>query len=95
MATGSLAWYDVLQAARKVASDGILTSVDLASKTGMGTTLSSAWLSKFVRWGYCTLEGSKAGNKRWLRIFRITKWGMDYKPGKKFGRIKRTDGTLK
>jgi hypothetical protein len=95
MATGNPAWYDVLLAARKVATDGLLTSVDLGPKTGMDPKTASAWLSKFVRWGYCTLAGSKAGNQRWLRVYRITDWGMSYKPGKKFGKVKKADGTLK
>jgi len=95
MSKDGLTWYDVLQAARKAATDRLLTSVDLGPKVGLEPKVASAWLSKFVHWGYCTLEGSRAGNSRWLRVYRITDWGMSYRPGKKFGKVKKADGTLK
>lgn len=73
-----MTWYEVLLAARKSASkDGLLTSESLALGTGLPVKTASAWLSKFVRWGYCLREGSETGKARWVRTFKLTKYGLE------------------
>jgi hypothetical protein len=81
-------WYDVLKAARRASKNGtdLLTAAAL-SEDGFfkpygdrGIHVASAWLSKFVRWGYAVREGSQPSGKAWARTYRLTKWGLKFRP---------------
>lgn len=96
-------WYGVLKAIRDVVSakggdplEAAFTAEELAEEAGMAQSksgaspswIASAWLGKFVRWGY-VVRGGKAPNVagRAVQTYRITAWGMKkYAPKGKQGR---------
>jgi len=78
-------WYDVLRHARRFADGGgpesaTVTAPDLAREAKMPLREASAWLAKFVKWGYAERVGSAPYGKRWVRLFLLTKSGMTRKP---------------
>ncbi len=76
-------WFEVLQAVQKLHRAGrALTSGTVADKTGLPTSTASAWLGKFVRWGYLLRAGSESGDRHWVRVYSITSFGKRYKRGK-------------
>lgn len=76
-------WYGILRAARRVAVDGQITSDVLAEATKTETRVASAWLGKFVRWGYVLRVGRKNGTGRGrpTTIYQLTGWGLRFRPG--------------
>ena len=72
-------WYAVLLAARGVAIGGVLMARALAKETKMPPNVASAWLAKFVRWGYARRSGSAKGPARWERVYVLTKYGQTRK----------------
>jgi hypothetical protein len=88
-------WYSVLVAARRVASrKPVFNSTDLALEAKIEATerseahqIASAWLGKFVRWGYAVRAGHDPGERSW-RGYSLTNWGATIKKGfkKKGGR---------
>lgn len=84
-------WWAVLQAVRRASLDGTrpFTALDVSREAKLedtdaskGSQIASAWLGKFHRWGYVLPEGSAKGEKRWIRTFKITKYGLERKePG--------------
>lgn len=79
-------WWDVLQAVRRVslAGERLFTAVDVAREAGIEGTersapgdIASAWLGKFVRWGYVIQKGTAKGEKRWIRTYEVTKYGLE------------------
>jgi hypothetical protein len=78
-------WWTVLQAVRKASLDGKrpFTALDVSREAKIEATersrpeqLASAWLGKFHRWGYVLPDGSAKGEKRWVRTFTITEYGL-------------------
>ena len=88
-------WYSVLLAARRCASrKPVFNSTDLSLEAKIEATerseahqIASAWLGKFVRWGYAVRAGHDPGERSW-RGYSLTRWGATIKKGykKKGGR---------
>jgi hypothetical protein len=79
-------WYDILLGARRASHKGTrhITARDLASEVRIPASersgpekLASAWLGKFVRWGYAVRSGHIQGEKRWSRTYSLTKYGLE------------------
>jgi len=82
-----MTWMDVLEAVRKLSEAGEFTAPDLAKeariKKGEKSTadqIASAWLGKFCRWGYVIRKGTIPGQKKWIRMYEITKFGREFTP---------------
>jgi hypothetical protein len=82
-------WLDILKATRKHAVNGDITSAVLKKKTGLDIRVASAWLSKFVRWGYLIRAGVSIdlidGQRRPGRpgvIYQLTSWGLRFRSKK-------------
>jgi hypothetical protein len=83
-------WYSVLKIVRRIASrKEVFNSTDLAQEAGIKDTekseahqIASAWLGKFVRWGYVVRAGQEPGERSW-RGYRLTSWGARFRPGQK------------
>jgi hypothetical protein len=109
----SMNWFGVLEAARKVGSraekDSVkvlpFTSFELAKEAGFKATskssprdIASAWLGKFVRWGYALRinpveESYQISRGRPTRIYMLTNWGIKVEPKKKS--VRKTGGKKK
>ncbi|MGI0147904.1 MAG: hypothetical protein ACREDF_00020 [Thermoplasmata archaeon] len=74
-------WYGILKAARKSAIDGLVTSERLSEKIGVPVRIASAWLGKFVRWGYMLREVGPGNGRRGRppMVYRLTRWGLRFK----------------
>ncbi len=75
--SGFPVWFQILESVRKLSQNGSRSFVasELAEAAG--------WLSKFVRWGYVLHDGSEVpaeGSKRWIRKYKITKFGLMCEP---------------
>jgi hypothetical protein len=77
-------WFQVLKAARRSAIDGRITSEALADAMStkgppVPVKVASAWLGKFVRWGYVLREESDQNGLpgRPKANYRMTKWGLN------------------
>lgn len=85
----------MLLAARRIASrKPVFNSTDLSLEAKIESTerseahqIASAWLGKFVRWGYVVRAGHDPGERSW-RGYSLTRWGATIKKGfkKKGGR---------
>jgi DNA-binding IclR family transcriptional regulator len=76
-----MAWIEYLLELRDIANAGeAITASSLSERTGIPAGVASAWLGKFVRWGYVVRSGSASGEKRWVRVYELTKWGHKYDP---------------
>lgn len=76
-------WYDVLKAARRLAkTEAWITSATLAVETGLKPNVASAWLSNFFHWGYVLPIAKEKGRGRPMKVYRLTKWGLDFRPAK-------------
>ncbi len=75
-------WYGILKAARRAAVDGIVTSDKLAEAIKDEPRVASAWLGKFVRWGYVLRVGRRNGEGRGrpTTLYQLTSWGIRFKP---------------
>lgn len=82
-------WFQVLEAVRRLAGPKgvkLFTSDGVAQEAGIrdgkkreARHIASAWLGKFLRWGYIAHSGrAVAGPSR--RAYRITDWGLRYEP---------------
>lgn len=70
-------WYRILEASRKVS--GELNSHSLGQKADLELADASAWLCKFVKWGYARRTGqSNLGGKRIAYV--LTEYGKGAKP---------------
>lgn len=88
---GERTWWKVLLAIRQASLGGTrpFTVQDVANAVQMQGTerstkedMASAWVGKFVRWGYVRHEGKADGPVRKIRTFQITKYGLERKePG--------------
>lgn len=78
-------WYGILRAARRSAVDGQITSDVLATAIRSETRVASAWLGKFVRWGYVLRVGRRNGDGRGrpTTVYQLTSWGLRFRPGLK------------
>jgi hypothetical protein len=86
-------WFDYLEAVRRVSrrkkrkgEDIGFTAEDLVEEAEIGPTkdssakqIASGFLSKLTRWGYIKRHGKQGA----LRVYKITRWGLKYKPRKK------------
>lgn len=85
--TGVPPWFRALEAARELSPKDThhFTAVQLAAQAGIGDTeksrgsqIASAWLSKFVRWGYVNfVEKIDAGGVRPTNSYVVTKLGRE------------------
>lgn len=85
-----MTWFQVLEAARRISEvspTGEFTASELALEAGLQESkkstadqLASAWLGKFCRWGYALRTGSSPGQKKWIRVYTLTKFGKEMKP---------------
>ncbi len=82
-------WYDVLQAARRVQGrDEIITSKSLGLEAKIPTSIASAWLFKFLKFGY-VLKGDKyITGKRWSWSWGLTRWGLRFREKKRAGGLR-------
>ncbi len=86
-------WFSILKTIRKLTHKGErgITSADLAGTSlfhgyadeRAKTNIAGAWMDKFCRWGYLKRAGSIAGETRWRRVFKITKYGLERPEPKK------------
>lgn len=85
-------WFDILLAVRKASLDGQrpITAQDVSREAKIRDTekssadqIASAWLGKFLRWGYVVVDGSAKGDRRWIRTYKVTRWGLEFKPSKR------------
>lgn len=70
-------WFAILKAARKLPQP--FDARQLADAAGIPVETARPWLGKFCLWRYVERAGSKAGAKRWERLFRLTGWGHKVK----------------
>jgi hypothetical protein len=80
-------WFRVLEAARRLSprASHRFTAAQLAAEAGIldtkksrGSQIASAWLSKFVRWGYVDfVEKIDAGGIRPTNAYAVTQAGHD------------------
>lgn len=78
-------WFQVLRSARLAASkERLINSRALAKAIELPEKDASAWLGKFVRWGYAIRVDREAnGRGRPRTIYRLTKYGLERKAPKK------------
>lgn len=93
-----MTWYDVLKAARRAAAAGnrkeaVFTAAGVAAQAKIKPTdrssadaIASAWLCKFLRWGYVLRAGTQGGKGRPRTLFVLTDWGRRCRPGSKRSR---------
>jgi hypothetical protein len=67
-------WWSLLLEARKLKAG--FTAQELASAGEIGASVASAWLGKFVAWGYAERAGSRAAPPRWIRLYTLTERGQ-------------------
>jgi hypothetical protein len=80
-----MSWFEVLERAREICPDGErrFTAADLADHAALAAggaakpeQIASAWLSKFVKWGYATRAGRRPGPFRPLTLYVLTRLGL-------------------
>lgn len=73
-------WFDVLLAARRIQGRGeVITSQSLAGEAKVTTAIASAWLFKFMKYGY-VLKGDKyIAGRRWSWSWGLTRWGLRFR----------------
>lgn len=78
-------WREVLYAIRRIVKDGIdITSATLAEEmVDLTTKTASAWLGILAKYGYVRRIGRSPANKRWNYVWELTRFGHEYKRGKK------------
>ncbi len=87
-------WREVLYAIRRVVKDGLdVTSATLSEETDLNVKTCSAWLAILAKYGYVRRTGREPANKRWHYVWELTKFGVEYKQGKK--RQKQAKPTLR
>lgn len=82
-------WFDVLKAARKVGSEGKeVTAEALAAAARIEASVASAWLGKFVRWGYVLRTGRDTSRRgRPQTVYALTRWGLGFRAKAKVTRM--------
>lgn len=89
-------WRDVLEAARSIVKkENQLTSVSLAEATGFTVKVASAWLSILAKYGYLRRAGREPQNKRWHYVWELTRFGVEYRQGKKASTRKKERPALR
>jgi DNA-binding PadR family transcriptional regulator len=85
-----MAWFDFLGSLRAIASQKPnFGSEDLARQSGLSEKDASAWISKFVRWGYAKRIGLEENPGRKPRgVYSLTDYGLSVEP-KKMNRLSR------
>lgn len=97
-------WFRVLEAARRVGSrvgrggpEALpFTASDLAMEAEIGAgakgspaSIASAWIGKFVRWGYAKVHRAEkrftAGHP--VMYYVLTRWGMEFQPRKRIQKV--------
>lgn len=88
-------WREVLYAIRRIAKDGVdVTSTSLAEEMAdLTVKTASAWLGILAKYGYVRRLGRTPANKRWNYVWELTRFGLEYKQGKK--RSKQEKPTLR
>ncbi len=78
-------WREVLYAIRRIAKGGAdITSATLAGEMAdLDVKTASAWLGILAKYGYLRRLGRTPANKRWNYVWELTKFGHEYKQGKK------------
>lgn len=84
---GAPPWFQALEAARKLSPRDThhFTAAQLAAEAGIedteksrGSQIASAWLSKFMKWGYVNFVGKvDAGGIRQTNSYVVTKLGRE------------------
>lgn len=84
-------WFDILKAARKVGSEGrTVTAEALAKHLTIDPAVASAWLGKFVRWGYALRAGRDTSRRgRPQTVYTLTRWGLEFRAKAKVTRMPR------
>lgn len=78
-----MAWFDILKTVRKLHNRGErITSLTLQDEANLDLRVSSAWLSKLLKWGYLR----KLGKDGKTNVYEITEWGHRFKPKGKGGK---------
>lgn len=76
-------WVDVLYACRRIHERGdSLTSKALGLEAKVDTKIASAWLFKFLKFGYVLKSDKLSTGKRWSWSWNLTKWGLRFKAKK-------------
>jgi hypothetical protein len=80
-----MSWFEVLERAREICPDGErrFTAAELADHAALAAggaakpeQIASAWLAKFVKWGYATRTGKRPGPFRPLTLYVLTRLGL-------------------
>lgn len=80
-------WRDVLESARSIVKKNrSLTSVSMSEETGFTVKVASAWLSILGKYGYLRRIGREPRNKRWQYLWELTRFGIEYRPGKRLAK---------
>lgn len=76
-----MAWFDLLKVVRKLSAEGEISAAAFAQRARIPTKLSSAWLTKFRKWGYVKLiDGPRpAGRGRPVLFYELTEKGAKRK----------------
>lgn len=77
-------WRKMLYAVRAI--EGPITSTNLADAANMPVKQASAWLCLLARWGYLRRSGKESIGGRWGFIWKLTRFGVEYRPAKKGGK---------
>lgn len=84
-------WREVLYAIRRLAKrEEEITSTSLAVEMEFEVKVSSAWLGVLAKYGYVRRIGRTPANKRWNYVWELTRFGHEYKQGKKRSKQEKT-----
>lgn len=87
-------WREVLYAIREIVKrKEEVTSASLADELDFDVKTTSAWLGILAKYGYVRRTGRTPANKRWNYTWELTRFGHEYKQGKK--RQKQAKPTLR
>ena len=79
-------WREMLHAVRLVAGVGPdskgepVTSAQLAEHLNIETKTASAWLCILAKYGYLQRAGKETVSGRWGYLWKLTKFGLEYRP---------------
>lgn len=76
-------WRKMLEAVRTLkAEDVAISSSALGVVANLDVKVASAWLCLLGKWGYVRRVGKETVAGRWGYIWELTRFGIEYRPGK-------------
>lgn len=77
-------WREMLFAIRRIVErKETLTSSSLSNECEIDVKTASAWLGILAKYGYVAHSGSEPAGGRWHYTWKLTRFGREYRQGKK------------